>query len=272
MPYLRPLWGSSKLLLFFFFFFSIGNLSFHPSGFSCGLVSYYCSASAFFSPFIQLIAGVLCNLSLLVMLCVSYVCCFVNWHVSISSASPCWFGLALGISILIMIKYFRLSITSGSRKINQDVCKLTRTFTVKIIITIIIIMLDYDPSYKRTSYNLTRYQLNVHGWHIGVRRHITFCPNILECQNSTMAYAVIVHGEAMFLMIIAILTCATKHNKGWCYSAHFDLASKITRYRLWTYSNKTVNKDILIPFQFFVSTCSDLLLKKPRLETNINNS
>jgi hypothetical protein len=75
-------------------------------------------------------------------------------------------------------------------------------------------MLDYDPSYKRTSYNLTRYQLNVHGWHIGVRRHITFCPYILECQNPTLAYAVIVHGEAMFLMIIAILTCATKHNKG----------------------------------------------------------
>lgn len=60
--------------------------------------------------------------------------------------------------------------------------------------------------YKRTSYNLTRYQLNVHGWHNGVRRHITFCPCILECQNSTLAYAVIVHGEAMFLMIIAILT------------------------------------------------------------------
>jgi hypothetical protein len=140
VPYLRPLWGSSKL----FFFFSIGNLSFHPSGFSCGLVSYYCSASAFFSPSIQLIAGVLCNLSLLVMLCVSYVCCFVNWHVSISSASPCWFGLALGISILIRIKYVRLSLISGSRKINRE---LTQISTVKIIIIIIIIiiMLDYDP-------------------------------------------------------------------------------------------------------------------------------
>jgi len=93
------------VVVFFFFFFPLGTFPFILLVLAVVWFPTIVLPLLFFSPSIQLIAGVLCNLSLLVMLCVSYVCCFVNWHVSISSASPCWFGLALGISILIMIKH-----------------------------------------------------------------------------------------------------------------------------------------------------------------------